>query len=197
VRERLKRGVGCFGIIIGGCCLGRIRILLFALLVAVGSGVGLISAQRKDFNIYDAVRIPHSLQPSLIQRINSFVEAQRINQWDRVAEMLGPLSNSVRRSEYKSVEKEWIVEQLKAKPLLSFTPKVLSFSTASIDLPFAKRWWYIEGEGKFRDVGAERVVITTYRSNDEWYFQPMVVTESGWEPLLKPASNKRLERTRL
>ncbi|HSB28690.1 MAG TPA: hypothetical protein VLE19_12575 [Pyrinomonadaceae bacterium] len=176
--------------------MARFGILLFALLIAAFCGSAPLSAQRGDFNIYDAVRIPRSLQPSLILRINSFVEAQHANQWDTVAEMLGPFGSAVTRSEYQPGEKEWVVQKLKARSLLTFRPKVLSFSTASIDLPFAKRWWYIEGEGEFNKPATEKVVIAAYRSNAEWYFQPMVVTDVGWEPLLKPASNTRLERTR-
>ena len=176
--------------------LGRIGILLFAFFIAVCSSAAQISAQRGDFNIYDAVRIPRSLQPSLIERLDSFVEAQHTGQWDKVAEMLGPFSSAVSRSQYRVSEKEWVVEKLRSRPMLSFIPKVLTFSTASIDLPLAKRWWNIEGEAEFRAGAKEKMVFALYRSSGEWYFQPMIVTAGAIEPLLKPPSNKRVERTR-
>jgi hypothetical protein len=167
-----------------------LRILFCALLIAALSCVVPVFAQRKDFNIYDGGVIPRSLQPSLIQRTNAYVEAQRDGSLDKVAELLGPLSNGYDRREHTSAEKEWVIQKLKEKPLLSFTPKDVSFSTANYNRPFAKRSWYLEGEGKFLNSEKEKVVITLYRHNSEWYFQPMVVNEIGIVPLLRPTPRK-------
>ena len=164
----------------------QLRILFCALVIAALSGFGPVFAQRTDFNIYDRGRIPRSLQPPLTQRMNAFVEAQRDGHWDKITEMLGPFTSGIARTEYTSVEKEWIVQKLKERPLIGFTPKVVSFSTAILNRPPGKRWWYIEGEGEFLHSGKEKVVIAPYRYNNEWYFQPMVVTAIGIEPLLKP-----------
>ena len=147
--------------------------------------------------MYDRGLIPRELQPSLVQRLNSFVEAQGNNQPDKLAEMLGPFSSGVSRREYAPEEKEWVVQKLMERSLMSFTPLSVSFSTANLNRPFNKRWWYVEGEGKFRNSGKEeKVVMAVYRHNSEWYFEPMVVTEYGWEPLFKPASNNRVKPAR-
>jgi len=166
-------------------------IVFCALLIAALSVVGPILGQRTGFNIYDGGRIPRSMQSSLIERMNAFVEAQRDGRWDQVIEMLGPFSSSYSRREYTSVEKEWVVQKLKEKPLIKFTPRVVTFSTANFSRPLAKRSWYLEGEGEFLNSEKGKVVIALYRYNSEWYFQPMVVTAIGIEPLLKPAPIKR------
>jgi len=154
------------------------------------------TGQRKGFNIYDAGGVPRSLQQSLVERLTLFTEFQRIGAWDKVAEMLGELSNGVSRSKYTVDQKQWVIERLKEKPMIRFAPKEVSFSTANMNLPLRLRWWYVEGEGEFLHSLRERVVILSYRDRGEWYFQPMVVTSNGTIPLLKPASNKHSQRTR-
>jgi hypothetical protein len=159
--------------------------------MAALSTVGPLLAQRTGFNIYDGGRIPRSMQPSLIERMNAFVEAQREGRWEKVTELLGPFSSSYSRREYTSVEKEWVVRKLKEKPLVNFTPKVVTFSTANFTRPLGKRSWHLEGEGEFLNSKKGKVVIALYRYNSQWYFQPMVVTAIRIEPLLKPTSIQR------
>jgi hypothetical protein len=158
--------------------------------MAAFSTAGPLLAQRTGFNIYDGGRIPRSMQPSLIERMNAFIEAQREGRWDKVTELLGPLSNGYSRRDYTRVEKEWVVQKLKEKLLIKFRPKVVTFSTANFSRPLAKRSWHLEGEGEFLNSEKGKVVIALYRYNSEWYFQPMVVTAIGIEPLLKPAPIK-------
>ena len=148
-------------------------------------------AQRKGFNIYNAGGVPPSLKPSLVERLTLFAEFQRRGAWDKVAEMLGELSSGVSRSKYTVDEKQWVIERLQEKPMISFIPTAVSFSTANLNLPLRLRWWYVKGEAEFVHSRTERVVILAYRDRGEWYFQPMVVTSNGTIPLLKPASTKR------
>ena len=177
--------------------MDRLRILVYILALSLCT-VTLVPAQCKEFNIYDAVHIPRSLQQSLVDRLMLFVELQPKGEWDRVADLLGPFSSiGRRRIKYSVAEKQWVIEKLKEKPLRNFIPRSVEFSTDSIDLPLNKRWWYVEGEGELFQSGIkEKVVILPYRNKGEWYFQPMVVISFSWAPLLKPAPNKRLERTR-
>jgi hypothetical protein len=161
------------------------RILFCALLMLALNGFGSSLAQRTGFNIYDRGGIPRSLQPSLTQRLNAFVEAQRDGSGEKLCEMLGPFTSGHDRREYKGDEREWIVQKLKERHLISFRPKAVTFTTAILNRPPGKRWWYIEGEGEFLHSGTGKVVIAPYRYNGEWYFQPMVVTAIGIEPLLK------------
>jgi len=157
-----------------------------------------VLSQRKDFNIYDGGRIPRSSQKRLVERLQLFTEYQRKNEWDKVSELLGGFISGASRIKYSVAQKEWIIERLQEKPLISFAPKNVSFSTAILDLPLARQWGYVEGDGEFINSGAaskEKAVIAPYRDEGEWYFSPMVVTSFGWEPLLKPASNKALQLT--
>jgi hypothetical protein len=170
--------------------------LRIAMLLVVTAFSVPTAAQKRVFNIYDGGRIPRSLQPSLIERLNLFVESQRTGNWDRVSELLGPFFCERERKKYSDAQRQWTVDYLRHEPMARFTPTLVTFTTAILSRPFDKRWWFIAGDAEYSTgttPASRPAQITAYRYRGKWYFSLREITDFGSKPVIPTASNKSLD----
>jgi hypothetical protein len=138
-----------------------------------------LSTLAQDRNIYDACAIPREWQPALTERLKSLTEYQRAGEWQRVSDMVGPFFNQQNRTKYADMQRESLIANIRARPMIAFTPTDVTWSTAAFAYPLHKRWWYISGQGDFltgSPTETHRAELIAYRYRGIWYFRPLVAT---------------------
>jgi hypothetical protein len=89
--------------------------------------------------------------------------------------MLGRFRGGSRGPLYSQAHKECLLEQMKAMPMLSFVTERTIFSTATLSIPAANRWWGLVGAAEYKTpsgIVKSTAQITAYRDRGEWYFTP-------------------------
>lgn len=123
--------------------------------------------------------IPPQLRQRAADRLNQFIEAQRSGNWIQVSELLGNYFYGwgSKRIRYSPEQKAWTVAHLKQDPMLAFTPRRASWSTAILALPLGLRYWTIQGDARYvEDTSALALnaAFVAYRDRDDWYFFPPI-----------------------
>jgi hypothetical protein len=133
--------------------------------------------------------IPFSLDARLNERLKLYVECQRNNQWDKVAELLGEYLGGEKKRKLMPEQKRWLLEKLREKPMVNFTRQRTTFSTWILGQPLEARYWDIEGTAEYQErdiVTKERAIILAYLDQGEWFFTPRVIDQYGWRSLMPP-----------
>lgn len=122
----------------------------------------------------DKHHVPRHLQERLARRIQAFVRCQQTEEWDEVAGLLGRFG--WRRETYNPEQKRSILEGLQEKPIVSFTPLCLTFSTEIIDKPLSGKWWHIHAKVEEHEAAEFGTTLEAYLDEGEWYFVPTGLT---------------------
>jgi len=125
-----------------------------------------------------AGKLPTNLKSSLQERLSLFTQAQSNGRWEEVGHLLGRYRRGGTGDHlYTATHKQCLISQMQNLPLVAFSfsfDKVM-FSTEILSMPASLRWWYLTGEGTFRNQSGEskqQTQIVAYRDNGQWYFTP-------------------------
>ena len=149
--------------------------LLIACLNFLFISASLVLAQENKTKAPDLRGIPYNLQPSLLERIREFTEAQRNGEWEKIPALLGEFRDNSYRRRYTDEHRQCLIEQMKSSPMVSFVPSGAGISTETLSKPLSRKWWYIRGEAKFRNDGQDvkgQATIVAYRYSGQWFLTP-------------------------
>lgn len=157
-------------------------LLLVLLLMQSANG----SAQTTK-DIFAMSTIPKQSRKVLHERLNLFVEYQRIKHWDKAAALLGEFKANLDGKErrYNQQERKELPEKLSGTGMTSFEPIILSFSTRIYSQPLEQRAWTLAGCAEYKsDQGTVRGkgVLIIYRNKGQWFFSQLIPTMQGHQP---------------
>ena len=144
------------------------KLASIAIIVLLSSSA-LGSAQRSSTAAY---------QTNLHERLKLFVEYQRNERWDKVAELLGDCYFvGGRRAKYSQSQKTQMIEDLKARPMLELDLVRTNVAVGSdnISLPMNRQYRWVYAFIRFCD-GPNCIHIQSrlvgYMNNRKWFFTP-------------------------
>lgn len=124
-------------------------------------------------------RFPANYEKNLSERFKLFIRYQRRGQWDRVSELLGDYyAKGRKRIRYSPKQKRRMIEQLRARPMLSLDITRTGFSvcTDNMSMPLNQQYRWIRAFVKFCD-GPNCIPIETnlnaYTDQGQWFFTPL------------------------
>lgn len=119
--------------------------------------------------------LPAEQQADLINRINLFTEAQKNNQWDKIADLIGEYRNIALKEKYTDKQKECVIEQMKFSPIVSYTITGAMTTTAVYNYPKENWWYFLQGIAEIKtDSGiiTQQKKLGVYRNNQQWFIYP-------------------------
>jgi hypothetical protein len=143
---------------------------LFMVLLLLGSCFGQAKNQQ---GLLDSV--PDTWRAQLLERLNSFLEDYRTQQWDKLYDLIDYDFNEGTREEFVSSRHR---DLRSAEVLIDFVPHRIRYRES--------KEWAIDCCSKWQKVGEVSATVYAYRHNDKWYFTPIALetaiekTESGW-----------------
>ena len=120
--------------------------------------------------------VPRSLRPLLVHRLQLFVDYQRTEQWDKMAELLVDFHfGETRRQKvkYTEDEKNQTVDIIKKQGIEDFKPQQIIFSTLNLSSPLSRQEWDVFGCAEYELNGRPvkgMAQIRVYCQNRKWVF---------------------------
>lgn len=148
-----------------------IIVAMCGLLIMTGTAYS--QAQCGEQKVFDAV--PEPLRVRLIERLNSYVEAQRARQYEKVYDLL---SESARTRMYKNQSKADFVKSYQDADAAHRGTRLDEFTPSETDKIEEEHQsvYEIYGKAKLQQEGeivSKRIVIQAELQNGDWYFSPM------------------------
>jgi len=137
--------------------------LLSAICLLLLSG-SILSQEKPALDVFASV--PPALRPQLKERVKSFVDAYRTQQWDKLYDLLADDFNEGTKDEFVKSRLENPPQPLDV--LLAFTPTRVTYRDGFDE-------WVIAGCSKWQTVGELSGAIYAYRRHDDWRFSTIAL----------------------
>jgi hypothetical protein len=154
----------------------------WALLILVISVV-FCSAQNKQKNPWRRALIPIELRPLLMHRLEEFAELHRQEKRARIFDYLYESQNTDRFGKYNDEQRQCIIEQIKANPMVNFTFVKTNTSTFNIDAPLDEKIWTVEVDAEFNTESGilrTRTNLGARYYNQNWFFSVPDFYTKSW-----------------
>lgn len=135
--------------------------------------------------------IPAAWRARLVERLEAFLAAERNQAWNQVEELLGELytaeaddaSNDydlMEKYKYSPEQKKWMMEKVKAHPILSYEIKGISWDDKRNASSKTLKTWYLTGQARYSETADKiETTIIVYHYNGDWFFLPEIQDECG------------------
>jgi hypothetical protein len=92
-----------------------------------------------------------------------------------VFRMLGDFHGGYFKTRYTPEKKKLVLEGLRQKPMVTFTPRCTIYSTSIIGKPLSQKWWHLQGDAEYSEAGKvvqAHAAFIAYLQKGRWVFTP-------------------------